>query len=83
MFGGGGREGVLDTPLSLSPLQPDVAFLYHLKTSETFRFSDIFRGYRKATPGCNGLNVVPGCRSVIAVSAILNLVGVHLKLFGF
>ena len=21
----------------------------------TFRFSDVFRGYRKATPGCNGL----------------------------
>ena len=29
-----------------NPLQPGVAFL---------RFSDIFRGYRKATPGCNGL----------------------------
>ena len=21
----------------------------------TFRYSDVFRGYRKATPGCNGL----------------------------
>ena len=29
-----------------NPLQPNVAFLYPLKTS----------GYRKATPGCNGLN---------------------------
>ena len=26
------------------------------KHQKTFRFSDIFRGYRKATPGCNGLN---------------------------
>ena len=22
-----------------------------------FRFFDVFMGYRKATPGCNGLNV--------------------------
>ena len=34
--------------------QPCVAFLYPLKT-ENFMFSDIFRGYRKATPSCNGL----------------------------
>ena len=33
-------------------LQPGVAFLYPLKTSEIFRFSDVFKGYRKATPGC-------------------------------
>ena len=39
-----------------NPLQPYVAFLYPLKTYQiTFRFSDVFRGYRKATPGCNGL----------------------------
>ena len=25
------------------------------KHHKTFRFSDVFRGYRKATPGCNGL----------------------------
>ena len=25
------------------------------KLQKTFRFSDVFRGYRKATPGCNGL----------------------------
>ena len=36
---------------SINPLLPGVAFLYPLK-----RFSDVFRGYRKATPGCNGLN---------------------------
>ena len=36
----------------LNPLQPSVAFLYPLKT---FRFSDVFRGYRKAIPGCNEL----------------------------
>ena len=30
----------------LNPLQPGVAYLYPLKTSETFRFSGIFRGYR-------------------------------------
>ena len=32
-----------------NPLQPGVAFLY------PWRFSDDFRGYRKATPHCNGL----------------------------
>ena len=31
--------------VSFNPIQPGVAFLYSLKTS----------GYRKATPGCNGL----------------------------
>ena len=25
------------------------------KHQKTFRFSDVFRGYRQATPGCNGL----------------------------
>ena len=43
----------------LSPLQPGVAFLYSLKTSENLRFSDVFRGYRKATPGCNELSTLP------------------------
>ena len=28
----------------------------YLKTYLTFRFSDVFRGYRKATPGCDGLS---------------------------
>ena len=39
----------------INPLQPGVAFLYPVKTSRTLKFSDIFREYRKATPGCNGL----------------------------
>ena len=38
-----------------NPLQPGVAFLYPLKTSENLKVSDVFRGYRKATPSCNGL----------------------------
>ena len=41
-----------------NPLQPSVAFLYPLKTSEHQRFSDIFRGYKKATLGCNGLMTI-------------------------
>ena len=40
---------------AINLLQPGVAFLYLLKTSEKHRFSDVFRGYRKATRGCNGL----------------------------
>ena len=39
----------------LNPLYSDVAFLYPLKISENLKFSDVFRGYRKATPGYNGL----------------------------
>ena len=38
-----------------NPLQPSVAFLYYLKTSENLKFSDVFGGYRKATRGCNRL----------------------------
>ena len=52
-----------------NPLQPGVAFLYPLETSENlllpfytpwkhqkaFMFFDVFRGYRKETHGCNGL----------------------------
>ena len=32
-----------------------VLLFYPLKMSENLRFSDVFRGYRKATPCCNGL----------------------------
>ena len=39
----------------LNPLQPGVASLYPLKTSDNLRISGVFRGYRKATPDCNGL----------------------------
>ena len=46
------------TDLFINPLQPAVAFLYlPRKPQRTFRFSDVFRGYGKATPGCNGLNM--------------------------
>ena len=37
----------------LNPLQRGATFLYPLKTLENLK---VFRGYRKATPGCNGLN---------------------------
>ena len=37
-------------------------FLYECSLSVddqlTFRFYDVFRGYRKATPGCNGLSTL-------------------------
>ena len=40
----------------INPLQPGVAFYTLWKDQKTFRFSDVFRGYRKATLNCNGLN---------------------------
>ena len=33
---------------------------YNGRIKATFRFSDLFRGYRKAIPGCNGLNTKTG-----------------------
>ena len=40
---------------SINPLQPGVAFLYPLKTSENLKVCWCFQGYVKVTPGCNGL----------------------------
>ena len=40
---------------NLNPLQSGVAFLYPWKHQKIFRFSDVFKGYRKATLDCNGL----------------------------
>ena len=39
----------------INPLKLGVAFLYPQKTSKTLRVSDVFRGYWKAIPSCNGL----------------------------
>ena len=52
------KSFMLNVPYTIviNPLQPSVAFLYPLKISENLWFSDVFRGYRKATLGCNGLN---------------------------
>ena len=40
---------------SISPFQPNVQFLYPLKTSENLWFSDVLRGYRNGALDCNGL----------------------------
>ena len=40
----------------LNPLQSVAAFLYLQRTSENWKVFWCFQGYRKATPGCNGLN---------------------------
>ena len=39
----------------INPFVPNALFLYPLKTSETVRLFDVFRGYRKGTLGTNGL----------------------------
>ena len=41
--------------LQFNPFVPNAPFLYSLKTSQTVRFSDAFRGYRKSALGTNGL----------------------------
>ena len=54
----------------VNPLQPGVAFLYTPgKYRKTFRFSDVFRGYRKATPDCNGLSFL----NIIKINVIVRL----------
>ena len=42
--------------LKLTHYSAVLLFYTPWKHLNTFRFSNIFRGYRKATPGCNGLN---------------------------
>ena len=41
---------------ALTHYSPVLLFYIPWKHQKTLRFSDVFRGYRKATPGCNGLN---------------------------
>ena len=45
----------LDTYSIINPFHANGLFLYPLKTSESFWFSDIFRGYRKRPVACNRL----------------------------
>ena len=47
-------QSFLSSRSLFNPLQPGVAFLYPWKHQKTLKF--VFRGYKKATPGCNGLN---------------------------
>ena len=42
--------------MSLTHYSPVLLFYTPWKHQKTFRFPDVFRGYTKATPGCNGLN---------------------------
>ena len=48
-------------------LQPGVAFQYPLKTSENLKVFWCFQGYRKATPGCNGLIELINCCYLINI----------------
>ena len=41
--------------MSLTHYSPVLLFYTPWKHQKTFRFSDVFRGYKKVTLGCNGL----------------------------
>ena len=41
--------------IKLTHYSPVLLFYTPWKHQKIFRFSDVFRGYRKAMPGCNGL----------------------------
>ena len=43
--------------VAINPLQPGVAFLYPLKTSENLKVFLCFQGYSKATMGFDGLSI--------------------------
>ena len=45
----------------LNHYSPVLLFYTLWRHQKTFRFSDVFRGYRKATPGCNGLTENHAC----------------------
>ena len=45
--------------ISVNPFPPNVPFLDLQKTSENFRFFDVFRGYKKGTLGRSGLRECP------------------------
>ena len=49
-------EPLLKTIKYLTDCSPLLLFYTPWKHQKIFRLSDIFRGYRKGTPGCNGLN---------------------------
>ena len=48
----------------INPFVPNAPFLCLLKTSETIRFSDVFRGERKDALGTNGLNMFHGTNAL-------------------
>ena len=52
----------------LTHYSPVLLFYTHWKHQETFRFSDIFMGYRKATLGCNGLMKIRYLRGCYVVT---------------
>ena len=54
----------------LTHYSPVLLFFTPWIHQKTFRFSDVFRGYRKATPGCNGLIGSSFCWANIAWFAI-------------
>ena len=58
--------------ISFNPYSPNVTFLYPLKTSENWRFSDVFRGYRNITLGEYGLecSIVRNASAVPSVNMV-------------
>ena len=49
------KEGhIIGYAIFVNPSQINVFFLYSLKTSEHFKFSDVFKGYRNGTLTRNG-----------------------------
>ena len=48
---------------SLTHYSPVLLFYNPWKHQKIFRFSDVFRGYRKTTPGCNGLRCLVGVKA--------------------
>ena len=53
--------------VGLTHYSPVLLFNNPWKHQKTFRFSDVFRGKRKATPGCNGLSKASDFKNTVAM----------------
>ena len=68
--------------LRLTLYRPMLLFHTPWKHQKTFRFSDVFRGYRKATPGCNGLNNILSTLSQAIIASVSKFVEARTKKMG-
>ena len=60
--------------LRLTLYRPMLLFHAPRKHQKTFRFSDVFGGYRKATPGCNGLSNILSTLSQAIIASVSKFV---------
>ena len=68
------------SPIMVNPFSTNVPLLYPLKTSENFRFSDVFRGYRSGTLVEMGLLQIKQCVTQLLMVSSQPIMSNHTKL---